>query len=742
MNEISMRLDPLDRCAQEPIRVPGAIQPHGALLLLRAQDGVILQGSVNVSDYLGVEVALDGTQTLRSVLGDAFADDVARWIAGREAIYLARHDAGDLEINASGHRTAQGVILDLERSDGDRRGSDAYYPVLRQFMEQTDGVSQISELCRLAAIQFQALAGFNRVMIYQFNEDWDGAVIAEHGDGALPSYLDLRFPASDIPAQARELYRLNRLRLIPSATYEPVPLSPAMCPVDGKPLDLSFSALRSVSPVHLEYMRNMGTLASMSVSILIDGALWGLVSCHHADERRVGPQVRAACDFLGRIVAQQIAARERALQIDERLRLKRIETELIAHLARSKTFQEGLVERARLWMSLTNSAGAAVITEGSVLAAGATPTLEEIRSLTQFIHAKRVEQVYATDSLAKEWHHGASMAATASGVLAVPISRIHASYIIWFRPEVVRTVTWGGDPGTKALDQTGRLHPRLSFESWKQEVRERALPWNDAETHSAIEFRSAVIDFVLQRAEELAQLTDELQRSNKELESFSYSVSHDLRAPFRHIVGYAQLLADEEPELKDLSRHYLNGITKAGLSAGELVDDLLQFSQLGRTTLDMSRIDMQKVVAEILRSIEIDGTGVEWDVAKLPVAWGDPALIRQALFNLVENAVKYSRDEAQPKIRISGHDRADEVVYSVEDNGVGFDMAFAGKLFQVFQRLHRQEEFEGTGIGLALTKRIIDRHGGMLDANGGVGKGATFRFSLPKPRKADEFGDA
>src|SRR4029079_7835240 len=178
----------------------------------------------------------------------------------------------------------QGVILELE-AGGSGATADSAHPLLRRFMEQSDPIAEVDAICTLAARHFQALTGFNRVMIYKFDRDWNGTVLAEHGDGVLPSYLDLRFPASDIPAQARELYRLNRLRLIPTATYQPVPLSPPLCPVDGEPIDLSFAALRSVSPVHLEYMRNMGTAASMSVSIVIDGALWGLVSCHHATGR-------------------------------------------------------------------------------------------------------------------------------------------------------------------------------------------------------------------------------------------------------------------------------------------------------------------------------------------------------------------------------------------------------------------------------------------------------------------------
>jgi light-regulated signal transduction histidine kinase (bacteriophytochrome) len=236
---------------------------------------------------------------------------------------------------------------------------------------------------------------------------------------------------------------------------------------------------------------------------------------------------------------------------------------------------------------------------------------------------------------------------------------------------------------------------------------------------------------------ELAELICQLQRSNEELESFSYSVSHDLRAPFRHIVGYTQLLRDREQALSEQSLHYLDSINEAAVSAGQLVDDLLSFSQLGRTELSMSPVDMQKVVQEIVRSVEPDlrGRQIEWRIQSLPPTSGDAALLRQALYNLVENALKYSRDRAPAIIEISGEQHASECVYTVRDNGVGFDMAYAHKLFAAFQRLHRMEDFAGTGIGLALTHRIIERHGGWIEARGAIDHGAEFRFAIPCTEK-------
>jgi light-regulated signal transduction histidine kinase (bacteriophytochrome) len=305
---------------------------------------------------------------------------------------------------------------------------------------------------------------------------------------------------------------------------------------------------------------------------------------------------------------------------------------------------------------------------------------------------------------------------------------------MWFRPELVHSVTWAGNPREGKLQDPVRLHPRHSFERWQELVRGQAPPWSAAEIDSATEFRNAILEFVLRRAEERAELTDELRRSNKELESFSYSVSHDLRAPFRHIVGYAELLAERAGHLDERASHYLESIREAALSAGRLVDDLLNFSQLNRATLSTHVVDMEKLVDEARRSLdpEARGRNIEWRVGPLPRAVGDSSLLRQALLNLLSNAVKYSRGRDPAVIEIRGEERDGETVYIIRDNGIGFDMKYVGKLFGVFQRLHRVEEFEGTGIGLALTKRVFDRHGGRITAAGELDRGATFTFSLPK----------
>ena len=303
----------LSACDREPIHIVGSVQPHGFLLALDPRSLVVLQASANAPAAASVGTALESAYPELAALAERYRD------AGAEedgALYLRTVTLGlgpaRQSYEVAAHRIDDLLVLELEETDdaSGEAGLDALNPRLRAFVRRLHGARGVEDLCQLLAQDIRRLTGFDRALVYRFDRDWHGTVLAEDGNGVLPSYLDLRFPASDIPAQARELYRRNRLRIIPDAGYVPVPIRPGTTAA-GEPLDLSQSILRSVSPVHVAYMRNMGTMASMSVSILVDGALWGLVSCHNREPRRVPFQARNACDVLTQIFALQLSAKVR-----------------------------------------------------------------------------------------------------------------------------------------------------------------------------------------------------------------------------------------------------------------------------------------------------------------------------------------------------------------------------------------------------------------------------------------------
>jgi light-regulated signal transduction histidine kinase (bacteriophytochrome) len=723
-------------CAREPIHTPGAIQPYGLLLVVDPATRQVVERAVADDTVLA-----DHGDPIDRPLGDVLGGVLAPFIGQIDGLEVgASLYLGHVVLAPQGahhllaHRSAGHLVVEMESAVAGEPGSlESLYPAVQQFMLAIEAAGSVRELCELGAEHVRRLAGFDRTLVYEFDAEWNGAVVAESRNDVLPSYLDLRFPEGDIPAQARELYRRNRIRLIADSDYRSVPLVRGSAHPPAPPTDLSLATLRSVSPVHLQYMRNMGTGSSMSVSLVHDGRLWGLISCHSEAPRRVPYHVRTACEFIGQVLSLQIVQKQREARVEAKVARRAAQMHLLGRMSGEGDFVEALKQDERNLLALTGATGAAIVHRDACVRLGDCPSEDDVHGIVQWVSEHRGnDDLLATDRLPVDWPAGAGLAHLACGVLAMSISQLHDSYLLWFRPEVVRTVRWGGDP---RKGQGGdALSPRMSFEAWKETVRHRSLPWDDVDRDAAMELRVAIVDIVLRSAEELAMVNEQLVRTNKELEAFSYSVSHDLRAPFRHIVGYAELLSSSANERLDATeRRFLDTIVDSAKAAGTLVDDLLSFSQLGRSTLGKMSVDMSLLVDDVRHRLEMDyrDRSVVWDIAPLPSVTMDPAMIRLVWQNLIANALKFTRDTPTPVIAVGCESTEQEHVFFVRDNGCGFDMRYVDKLFGVFQRLHHVEDYEGTGIGLANVHRIVSRHGGRVWAEGKLGEGATFFFSIP-----------
>ena len=730
----------LTGCDREPIRTPGSIQPHGFVLAL-GPDGTIVQASDNLPQWLGVtpEAVLGRPLTdaigarAAALLQPELGDDRVRALPGFAATIRMGAD-GQERFDVLAHR--HDALLMLEFESVARAGAADFrhlYPLVGDFLQQLSDNDTVERMSDTAAREIRAVTGFGRVLVYKFDEDGHGHVLAESNDGSLPSYLGQRFPASDVPKQARELYMANRIRLISNADYTPSRLVPATNPLTGAANDLSFAALRSVSPIHLQYMRNMGTYASMSVSLMVKGRLWGLISCHNGAACHVPFEKRTACEQLGQILALRITSREDADELQFRLDVRRVMVTVLGGLTQGADFIENVGGVFPELLQFARAGGAAIVVDERIVTYGDTPGTEQIRGLVAWLVQSTHGDLYQTDRLGEQYAPAREFQRSASGLLAMPISRIHQHYLLWFRPEFVHTVDWAGPPQDKTRTDLP-LSPRTSFATWRETIHGRSAPWHPGEIEMALEFRTALLGIVLERAEQMAELAEELGRANKELEAFSYSVSHDLRAPLRHIVGFSDLLLEAAGnDTLEKRQRFLKNIKESAHLAGKLVDDLLSFSQMGRASLRPVQVDMNELVRSCIAKLAMDtrGRDVQWRVTELPGIVADPAFIQLALYNLLSNAVKFTGQRDQAVICVDGRRDGDETIFEVRDNGVGFNMDYVHKLFGVFQRLHRMEDFQGTGIGLANVRRIIERHGGRVEARSVPGEGATFTFTIP-----------
>ncbi len=523
----------LTNCDREPIRVPGAIQPHGVLIALSEPDLVVRQVSANSADLLGIEPTdLIGRRFTEVIQGE-ITEAVEEAAAGSDdpaehfplSTTLTRHAhgpdlAGDVDVDVLLHRSGGLLVVEIEPGSGPM-SFDSTYRVTRRSVSRINRATDPTELFDVAASEVRRLTGFDRVMVYRFDSSWNGEVVAEDLDDSpegpgLNSFLGLRYPASDIPAQARALYLQSWLRLIPDIDYQPAALVPVDNPMTGDPLDLGRCGLRSVSPIHVEYLKNMGVRASMSISLIDKGELWGLIVCHHyAGPHRPPYEVRAAAEFLGQTLSlrlvDSVTAAETAAALAARSTLATL-TALVA--GERESAAHALTGGHVTLLNLLPATGVAVSLGGESATAGAVPSADVVAGLVAHAEATGVD-VLALDTVPMLLPELIDSVDTACGALVLRLSA--GEFIVWVRPEKVRTVIWGGDPHNKAIaareGDTVRLSPRKSFEAWQETVRLRSEPWSVPQVELAATLRHHLLDALYGRARRLATVAETLQRS-------------------------------------------------------------------------------------------------------------------------------------------------------------------------------------------------------------------------------------
>ncbi|WP_458648877.1 ATP-binding protein [Sivoneniella epilithica] len=512
----------LTNCDREPIHIPGFIQPHGVLLVLQEQDLKILQVSNNIEKVFELSASSLLNQTLDKLLGDYQTDTLKQ--ALKNHLDLQAVNPFKLSIQSTNksnsfngllHRSENFLILELEPSlSQEVLGFLDLYHLTRTSAKSIQNTKSFQDLCQVIVREIRKLTGLDRVMLYKFDPEGHGSIIAEEKQEQLIPFLGLRYPKTDVPQQARQLYLDNWIRLITDINYEPVELVPIANPMTQQPTDLSQSVLRSVSPLHVEYLQNMGVAASMSISIIKDGQLWGLIACHHYSPKFVSYEIRSACEFLGQVMSLQISYVENQEHQDYRIGLKTTHNQLVEKMLRSPSFVDGLFDDQPNLLDLTNAHGAAIWNSGDCRTIGITPSIDQIQMIVEWLAKSSDRDVFQTHCLSSVLPEAKTFKDSASGLLAVLVSPRH--YILWFRPEVIQTVNWAGNPQKPiSQDEAGnvRLSPRKSFDLWKETVQFQSLPWLTCEVDAAIELQQAVVKAVLYQAAELAKLNHALQRS-------------------------------------------------------------------------------------------------------------------------------------------------------------------------------------------------------------------------------------
>lgn len=488
----------LSNCEREQIQLAGSIQPHGALLVLREPDLTIIQASKNACELLRLKSTVG--RALAELDGNLFKSIVPHLCAPMRTIPIAvRCKVGRPAANFDGllHRPPDGgLIIELEPAatpvDLAHKVDNALQSIL--------SASSMHSLCEEAAAFFKDITGYDRVMVYRFDDQGHGEVFSERRRPDLEPYLGNRYPASDIPQIARRLYERNRVRVLVDVDYAPVPITPRLSPLTGKDLDMSLCCLRSMSPIHVQYLKNMGVGATLVASLVVGGKLWGLVACHHYVPRRVQFEIRTACELLAEMTATRIAALESFAQTQAELSVRRLEQRMIEAIAREGDWRIALFDGSQSLLQPVGATGGALLFEGQVLTAGEVPGTHQLREIAEWLDRKPRSATISTTSLTIDEPAFAALKPVASGLLATPVSKSDGEYLIWFRPEQIRTVTWGGDPHKPMVigEDPADLSPRRSFAKWHQLVEGTCEPWSATDITTARLIGETLADVVLQ----------------------------------------------------------------------------------------------------------------------------------------------------------------------------------------------------------------------------------------------------
>ncbi|MHC5822525.1 MAG: ATP-binding protein, partial [Nostoc sp.] len=772
LSSLTSILTALKVCSDESVYAPGYIQPHGMLLMLQEPQLTILQISENVEQFFGISAEALLGQPLQRLFSRAQVQRLAGYLAEDnlelcnpfelKTRRVAETDWQRESQTFTGvmYRIVDGLILELEpvRSLKNIDSIQSYHR-LQAVIANFRNATSLTNLAQTLAREVKSMTGFDRVMIYCFQADESGVVIAEEKQSHLESYLGLHYLAIDIPAPARKLFCRKWVRLIPDINYIPVFLIPTNHPLTDTPLDLSNSILRGVSHFHIEYLQNMGVAGSMTISLINDKGLWGLIACHHYSPRLVDYETRKGCEFLGQFASIELVhQQERELNV-YRTQVKAIQDELQqALLQESNLIEQVLIRNTSQLLDLVHAQGAAILLDGDLTLVGQTPSASQVQDLVTWLVQHNEERVFATDSLSHLYPEANAFKDQASGILAISILFNHVKqksyHIIWFRPEQIQTVNWAGNPhDAVTINQIGQmqLSPRKSFEMWKETVRETSLPWEVAEVEAATEMRNTLMLAVLEFSQiALQQAAEQAAIASRAKSQFLAKMSHELRTPLNAILGFTQLMNRSE-KIPSEFQEDLGIISRSGKHLLTLINDVLEMSKIEADQLHLTEnsFDLHQLIHSIRDMVALKALekGIDLLTEQHPsvprYVYADESKLLQILLNLLSNAIKFTttgsvtlRFQALTG-RVSKVNSVDSISsgdskpmitlhVEVEDTGCGIAQSDIETVFEAFTQTEPGRHVQGTGLGLSISRQFARLMGGDITARSILNQKSTF----------------
>jgi light-regulated signal transduction histidine kinase (bacteriophytochrome)/CheY-like chemotaxis protein len=715
----------VEACERESIHRPGFIQGWGALLAAGADDLIIRHASANLGDFIGTSGA--------AAIGRPLAVLIAE-VQARPDLIVVRHG-----LDAMHYVEIERAVAQSPPPLADAAWSDAL-AVVNDLRE----VPTSAALFAAASTAIRRATGFDRAMFYRFDAIGHGEVVGEDCANDLEPFLGINYPASDVPRQARVLYLRRRVRLIADARMAPVAILGA-AGADLMP-DLSDCALRAVSAYHLEYLRNMGVPATLAVSLIVDGALWGMLVCHHREASHLPLSVRAKCDLIGQVTSLMVASlRDRAARAEagkRRARIAGMSGRVAAGLHGAGGLASSMAATEADLLALTGAAGAVIRLGGRTVSVGAAPVGQAATAVVDALLAKAGEGAgpFGWNDLGVLALPGT--AGVHAGALLLPVAHVPGDAIVWLRPERARTVRWGGDPtlAAQVYDTAGALKPRRSFAVWREEVRGKSLDWTEDNLEAASDLRRELDKLLAGYAEEMRVARDHADRALRAKSEFLATMSHEIRSPMSGLLGVLELLRNTRLDVEQGRMAAMIHNSASMLLA--VLNDILDFSKIeaGALSVNLEPTSLRATIEDLVQPYVVSAKlkGIDLTLAIDPALPSrlltDRLRLRQILNNLLSNALKFTaagiiavrvdrlESEAGPRLRIA-----------VSDSGIGMTEEVLARLFNPFMQADGSttRTYGGTGLGLAISKKLTELLDGSIAARSRVGKGSAFSVELP-----------
>ena len=729
-------------CDIEPIHIPGQIQAHGFLIVVDEQL-IVRYFSNNLPKFLPVAASnILGKSIIyfEALFENAHQSDFITQLINLGKVKKSFDQTNPFQIEINGEhfyliisKSANYFMLEFEPAFSSDRDVDVQR-MIGHTLTQMLSDKKLNHLLNNTATQIKKIINYDRVMIYRFGEDGHGEVVAEARNNELESWLGLHYPASDIPKQARELYKHNLTRLIADVNITPANI---MTAADNKePLDCTNAQLRAVSPMHILYLKNMGVASSFSISLIYKGELWGLIACHNYTPKFIDYQSRESSKLIGQILSSALEFRQ-----DEENQLayegfKNNFDKLSKSLQKSISIEDALTAESTTILDVVNATGAILIYEKNMVKLGTTPNDEQLTKLLKWIKKSITVSLYYTSNLSAVYPEADIYKDVASGMMLFVLSRELDEYAIWFKPEKIKTITWAGNPEKRLetnADGSVYLSPRNSFEAWTQKVAGNSTSWSDEEIKSVLRLKEEITYAINQKAGAIRVLNERLRQAYEELDTFSFTISHDLKNPITAIKGYLQMLAMNDSIGKDQA-NILSRITERTNKMNDMIDEILDYSRIGRSEINYQTINIKYLLEDIIKDLDqvYNTQNLKITVGNTPDIRGDRVMMLQVFSNLLSNAVKYSQFQNPAIVHIEGTANETNICYSIKDNGIGISIGDLPKVFGLFKRMNIVKEIEGSGVGLAIVKRIVTKHKGKVWVESELGNGATFYVTFNK----------